>query len=78
MGLVGGLVAFVIIWTVVLFTVLPWGNRPPDEPEAGHAPSAPENPRIGLKFAVTTGIAAVLFVILYVIVANDLIRLPTE
>lgn len=78
MGLVGGVVAFVIIWTVVLFTVLPWGNRPPDEPEVGHAPSAPENPRIGLKFAVTTGIAAVLFVILYVIVANDLIRLPTE
>lgn len=77
MSLVGGLVSFVIIWTVVLFTVLPWGNRPPDQPGAGHAPSAPENPRIALKFAVTTVIAAILFTILYVVVANRLISLPT-
>ncbi len=76
MSLVGGIVSFVIIWTVVLFTVLPWGNRPPDEPGDGHAPSAPENPRIALKFAVTTAIATALFVVLYIVMANRLISLP--
>ena len=30
------------------------------EPEKGHVPSAPVNPRIGLKFAITSGIIAVL------------------
>lgn len=62
---VGGLVAFVVIWTVVLFTVLPFGLRQPDKPEPGHMPGAPDNPRIGLKFAVTTGIAFLLWVALY-------------
>lgn len=78
MSLVGSLIAFVVIWVVVLFTVLPWGNRPPDDPEPGHATSAPENPRIGLKFAVTTAITMVLFAILYVIVTYHLIELPSE
>ena len=65
MTVVGGIVAFIVIWTVVLFTVLPWGNQAPENPETGHATSAPENPRIGLKFAATTGIATVLFLMLW-------------
>lgn len=76
MDVVGGLVAFVIIWVVVLFTVLPFGVRQPDRPEEGHMPGAPDNPRIGMKFAVTTGITAVLWAILYVVVANAWITLP--
>lgn len=75
MDLVGGLVSFVIIWTVVLFTVLPWGNQPVDEPEAGHAESAPANPRVGLKFLITTGISLVLFGILYAVMEYRLITL---
>ena len=76
MDFVGGLVAFVIIWIVVLFVVLPFGVRQPDEPEAGHMPGAPVNPRIGVKFAITTGITAVLWVFLYVVVLNGWITLP--
>jgi len=76
MDLLGGIVAFVIIWVVVLFTVLPFGVRQPDNPEEGHMPGAPDNPRIGFKFAVTTGITAVLWAILYVVVANGWITLP--
>jgi len=76
MDFVGGLVAFVIIWVVVLFVVLPFGVRQPDETEPGHMPGAPDNPRIGVRFAVTTGITAVLWAILYIVVAKGWITLP--
>jgi predicted secreted protein len=76
MDLVGGIVAYVVIWTIVLFMVLPFGVRQPDETETGHMPGAPENPRIGLKFLVTTGIAAVVWLILDVAIIYGLIGLP--
>ena len=40
MGLISGTLVYVIIWWLVLFMVLPWGNRPPDVVEDGHAASA--------------------------------------
>lgn len=51
---------FVIVWWLVLFMVLPFGARPPDEVEPGTTPSAPAKPRLGLKFAITTLIALIL------------------
>lgn len=78
MDLVGGVVAFIIIWVLVLFMVLPFGVRHPEEVEEGHMPGAPDNPRIGRKFAATTGIAAVLWAILYVVVAYGWISLPVS
>jgi predicted secreted protein len=68
-----GLVAFIIIWWMVLFTVLPWGVRIPDNPEKGHATSAPTRPRLWLKLSVTTGIAVLLWGIAYWLAASDLI-----
>ena len=76
MDFVGGVVAFLIIWVVVLFVVLPFGVRQPGETEEGHMPGAPDNPRIGLRFAVTTGITAVLWAVLYFVVVNGWITLP--
>lgn len=68
-----GLVTFVIIWWMVLFTVLPWGVRVPDNPEKGHATSAPTRPRLLLKLAVTSGIAVLLWGIAYWLAASNLI-----
>jgi len=76
MGIVGGIVVYVIVWVVILFMVLPFGVRQPDETEPGHMPGAPENPRIGLKFAVTSGIAAVIWFALYFTVEYEVISLP--
>lgn len=76
MDIIGGIVAYVVIWTVVLFMVLPFGVRQPDEQESGHMPGAPENPRIGLKFLVTTGIAAVIWLVLDFAIIYGLIGLP--
>ncbi len=64
MTFVGGLVVFCITWMVVLFTVLPWGVRTQQEDEdvePGTVESAPVNPAIWKKFAITTVVTAVLF-----------------
>ena len=65
MSIVGGIVTYAIIWWLVLFIVLPWGNRPDKSPESGHVASAPARPRIGLKFLVTTAISALIFLIVW-------------
>ncbi len=66
-----GIASYVVIWWLVIFTILPWGVRPAED-EMGQRAGAPSNPRLGLKAAVTTGVAAVLWGILYVIVSSDI------
>ncbi|KAA0678381.1 DUF1467 family protein [Roseomonas genomospecies 6] len=73
MGWVTGISVYVVVWWVVLFAVLPWGVRTPAQPEPGMANSAPERPRILLKFAATTLVAAVVWLIIYAVVQSDLI-----
>lgn len=68
-----GSAVFLILWFLVLFAVLPWGVRVPDEPEAGHASSAPSNPRIGLKLLVTTVIAGALWLAVDWAIASGLV-----
>jgi predicted secreted protein len=71
-------VIFVIVWWLVLFMVLPFGARPPDEVEPGMAPSAPARPRMGLKIAVTTAIALALTALILWLLQSGLIQLrPT-
>jgi predicted secreted protein len=72
MTLVTGIAVYIVIWWLVLFTVLPWGAYPPDNPEPGHATSAPARPHLLLKFAVTTVIAGVVFAGLYWVIQSDL------
>ena len=73
MGVVSGIVVFVIVWWTVLFAVLPWGNRPPAEPETGHAPSAPSNPRLLRKFAATTLITLILWLAIFAAIESGLV-----
>ena len=68
-------VTFVVVWWLVLFMVLPFGAQPPDEPEPGHAPSAPAKPRMGLKILITTLIALALTAGIHWIVESGLISL---
>ncbi len=48
---------FILVWWVVIFTVLPFGNKASDKPVIGHAASAPANPRLKMKLLWTTLIA---------------------
>ncbi len=68
MGWVGTGITFIISWWMVFFMVLPWGVRRQDDPEPGHEAGAPENPRLWLKVAVTTGIAVVITALAWVAV----------
>lgn len=81
MGWFNNCVAFVIIYMVTLFCVLPFGVKTADdlgqEVEAGHATSAPVNPRMGFKFLLTFGISCVIFAIYYVVGYYDLLGLST-
>lgn len=60
MGPLGIALVFLIVWWVVWFMVLPFGVRPPAQPEPGHAPSAPEKPMLVRKLIITTIITAVI------------------
>jgi predicted secreted protein len=65
-----GVVVYVIVWWITLFAVLPlWVTpAPPDDP--GHAAGAPQNPRLALKAAITTGIAAIIWLVIFALVAS--------
>lgn len=77
MSVIGGIVIYTITWMLVLFTVLPWGVRTQqeaeDEVEPGTVESAPVNPRIWTKFAITTVITTLIFIIIWTIIDLELI-----
>ncbi|MFL2845883.1 MAG: DUF1467 family protein [Candidatus Puniceispirillaceae bacterium] len=75
MDVVSGLVVFVLLWWWVFLMSLPFGVKIPDEVESGHANSAPEKPMLRHKVTVSTAIALVLFVIVYLIIDSGLISL---
>ena len=64
-----------IIWWTVFFAVLPWGVRVPESHEPGHATSAPERPLLWRKAAITSVIAAILWLGAYYLIQSDLIPL---
>jgi predicted secreted protein len=67
-----GIAAYLVIWWVVIFVVLPFGIHPAAEGELGHDPGAPANPRIKLKAAITTAVAAVIWLLFYWAVTHGL------
>jgi len=68
-----GIVAYVIIWWMVIFAVLPFGVRPAPKDDHGYAAGAPANPRLALKVAVTTAVAALIWLGLYAAVRANLV-----
>jgi predicted secreted protein len=68
-----GIVAYIIIWWMVLFAVLPFGVHPVDKGDIGHAAGAPANPRLWLKAGITTLVAGVLWLGFYALATSGLI-----
>ncbi len=80
MNWVSGLMMFIITWWVVLFTVLPIGVRSQQETEAvswGTEPGAPARSHVPMKFAITTGIAALIWGGIYLAMAQGLLSLES-
>jgi predicted secreted protein len=74
----GAAVVFAIVWWLILFMVLPFGAAPPDEVEPGMATSAPAKPRMPLKLAITTILAALVTALIVWLIDSGLIQLrPT-
>lgn len=66
-----GIMVYVIIWFVVLFTVLPFGVKRPTEVEEGHDPGAPDQPMLWRKALATTVITTLLWGVVYLLIEND-------
>ena len=73
MTLLSGFFIYVLIWWVVLFAVLPWGVHIPDNPEPGHASSAPVHPHLVGKLIATSLVSLIVWLGVYYVIANDLI-----
>lgn len=68
-----GIMVYVIVWWVVLFTVLPFGVKPAKDTGEGHMSGAPEKPKLVRKAIITSLIAAVVFAAIYGLIESDLI-----
>ena len=73
MNFLSGLLVYLLIWMTVLFTVLPWRNQPPRNPQIGTAASAPNKPNLGIKFVATTIISAFIWVVVYLMIDHGII-----
>jgi predicted secreted protein len=69
-----GIAAYVVIWWVVIFAVLPFGVRPAAEGDPGKAAGAPANPHLVAKALVTTAVAGAIWLLLYWAVTSDLMN----
>lgn len=74
MNIFTGVIVYLMIFWTVLFCVLPWGNTRLDNPEKGHAASAPANPRILKKFIVTGLISIGIWIIVYILIDTKAIN----
>ncbi len=63
-----GILVYSMVWCVVFLTVLPFGVRRVENPDAGHEPGAPERPMLVRKVLVTTVLAAVIFLAIYFVI----------
>jgi len=68
MGWVTGIVVYILTWWVVLFAILPLWVKPTEPDDTAHGIGAPQHPHMWRKVALTAGIAAVLWVGIYILV----------
>ncbi len=82
MGVVTGIVIYVVLWWIVFFTMLPVGVRTHDDEgtarEPGHADSAPIRANMWRKVLLTTLIAAVVWGAYYWLQGSGLITLRPD
>jgi predicted secreted protein len=55
---IGAVVTFTVVWWLFFFMALPFGATPEEHPQPGNVESAPARPRLLLKAAITTVLAA--------------------
>lgn len=48
------IIVYTCLWWIIFYIALPIGNKIPQIIDEGHADSAPENPKLGLKAIITS------------------------
>ena len=66
-----GVMVYIVLWWTVLFAVLPLGVRRVQDPGRGQERGAPERPQLLRKAIITSIVAAVLWVVFYVLHQAD-------
>ena len=79
MGITGSIIVYVLIWWIIFFSVLPIGIQSKKvkfkEQVEGIDLGAPNNPKMGKKFLITTIITSIIFIVIYYLVKFDLLNL---
>ncbi len=70
MGWVTAIVVYVLVWWVTLFAVLPLWVTPAEPEDPGYAAGAPQRPRLLVKVAVTSAVAALIWLLIFAIVKS--------
>jgi predicted secreted protein len=73
MGVVAGIVVFLLTWWIVLFAVLPFGIKHPAQQETGMMPGAPVKPDFKKIILRTTLISIVIWAVIFGLVESDVI-----
>jgi len=63
-----GIVVYILVWWVSLFAILPLWVTPTEPGELGHAAGAPRRPLMLRKLALTSAVAAVVWLGIYILV----------
>jgi predicted secreted protein len=72
-----GVVVYILVWWVVLFAMLPLWVTPAEPGDLGHGSGAPQQPYMLRKLALTTAIAAVIWLGIYVVVSSPWLSFRT-
>lgn len=67
-----GVMVYLVIWWTVLFAVLPLGVRRVEKPGRGEERGAPERPELLRKVIITSLVAALLWIVFYVVHQADI------
>jgi predicted secreted protein len=65
-----GIVVYILVWWVTLFAILPLWVTPADPEEPGFAAGAPRRPLMLRKVVVTTVVATIIWLGIYVVVSE--------
>ena len=65
-----GIVVYILVWWVTLFAILPLWVTPANPEEPGFAAGAPRRPLMLRKVVVTTVVATVIWLGIYVVVSE--------
>jgi len=71
-GVISGLATFFMIWWTMLFVTLPFGIQRHDGSVQGADPGAPQRANMLRKFAITTGLSIVVWIIVFFLVQSDI------